>query len=324
VRPRTNDARRRLAALTSLLLTLPAVTGLGCGSSSGPSSWAGEGRIVYVCCGGGDRVTTVYDVASDTSESVSHGGSSVYFPAWSPDGERIAYMGYEGAQAEIWVMDADGDNVRQLTANLGQDTEPAWHPNGGRIAFASSRDGGSDICVMDADGSDVVNLTQTPWYERSPSWSPDGTRIAYESEQYGSREIHVMDADGSNQMNLSEHPGEDIDPDWSPDGETIVFASDRDGDICTYLYLMDADGRNPRKLTSVTDRSEFDPAWSPDGSRIAHTAYVGIDERISIVDRDGGNLLMLPVEGCTYQISPDWGRSEWSPDGWGRGAAPAP
>ncbi len=80
---------------------------------------------------------------------------------------------------EIYVMDANGGNQRNLTNNPTDDRNPSWSPDGKRIAFTSDRDGNSEIYVMDADGGNQRNLTNNDRSDEDPSWSPDGKRITF-------------------------------------------------------------------------------------------------------------------------------------------------
>ena len=147
-------------------------------------------------------------------------------PSWSPDGKRIAFAsgreghfrGASGITSEIYLMDADGQNVQKLTNNHKNDWYPSWSPDGKRIAFASDRKGDLDnfeIYVMDADGQNVQKLTNNRKDDSSPSWSPDGKRIAFFSYRDNNHaEIYVMDADGDNLENLTNNRHSDVSPAW--------------------------------------------------------------------------------------------------------------
>ena len=182
-------------------------------------------------------------------------------PAWSPDGTRIAFFSDrdDPANDEIYVMNADGSDVRRLTNDPADDAMTTWSPDGTRLAFETNRAGSYDIWVMNADGTDPRPLTDHPADDEWPAWSPDGTRIAFDSGRDGNREIYVMDADGSNVVRLTHHPGFDSAPAWSRDGSRIAFSSDRAGS--TDLWIMNADGSG---LVRLTDHpaADFFPTWS--------------------------------------------------------------
>jgi len=182
---------------------------------------------------------------------------------------RIAFMSDRDWHWEIYVMDTDGSNPRNLTNNPGEDRNPSWSPDGKRIVFTSRREGHfiglhgitSEIYVMNADGGNEHRLTENRKNDRQPSWSPDGKRIAFHSDRKGdleNTEIYVMDADGGNEQRLTENRVDDGIPSWSPDSKRIAFYSIRDGNA--EIYVMDADGRNPQNLTN-NPHGDANPAW---------------------------------------------------------------
>lgn len=114
---------------------------------------------------------------------------------WSPDGKRLAFtIRIPGVLNDIYIVDIDGEALRQLTENPAQDLYPSWSPDGQWIAFWSNRDGGNAVYLMGADGANLKRLASG----RSPEWSPDGQRIAFVSRQGGVAGIFIMDRDGEN------------------------------------------------------------------------------------------------------------------------------
>jgi len=139
-------------------------------------------------------------------------------PAWSPDGTKIAFVSTRSGVSQVWLMNADGTNLTQITfdsAPKGQ--RPSWSPDGTRIAFQSNGTGGGDIYVMNADGTGQARLTSDPAGESGPAWSPDGTRIAFLSlrDLPAARNVYIMNADGSDPHVV--HPGGfQFVPAWQP------------------------------------------------------------------------------------------------------------
>ena len=174
---------------------------------------------------------------------------------------QIAFVSNRSGNWDIYVMDADGGNPRNLTKSRHDDDAPSWSPDGKRIAFTSDRAGNSEIYMMNADSSNPRNLTKN--FERScwePSWSPTGKHIAfYSATEEDGAEIYVMDANGQNHRKLTDNHWLDNSPSWSADGKHITFASTK---LANWdIYVMEADGGNPQNLTNNPFAHDRQPAW---------------------------------------------------------------
>ena len=272
-------------------------------------------------------------------------GDAAVEPTLGPG--RIAFVSDRDGDKEIYVMNADGSGMMQVTDNEFVDHSPAWSPDGGRIAFVSDRENDAemyDIYVMNADGSGVEQLTDGCSNYR-PAWSPDGDRIAFTSRGY----IYVMNADGSGvelligtpsescaYVFVSERDGEaayyirnadgsvepyELDwdswhrnsvygaPKWSPDGSRIALRSVRGGQFG--VYVMNADGSGLEELSWSDVTFVRGVGWSPDGDRVAFGAALGYydDAEIYVVNADGSGVAPL-TENEYFDFDP-----VWSPDG---------
>jgi Tol biopolymer transport system component len=134
---------------------------------------------------------------------------------WSPDGEKIAFISDQDGDPEIYVMDQNGNNIIQLTANDWKEIWPIWSPDGTEMLFSSDRYGDLEIFVMNADGTNVRQLTSNNGESFQADWSKDG-RIAFRSDRTGDHEIWIMNADGTKQQQVTFSEGIDAAPIWSP------------------------------------------------------------------------------------------------------------
>ncbi len=218
----------------------------------------------------GKRYLHIYDFDTGELRQLTDENTKAWSPVWSPDGDRLAFVTDVDGDQEIYLIDADGANLVNLTSNPdGFDGAPAWSPDGEWILFVSDREAvedyyQDDIYKIRPDGADLTRLTDHPEEDTAPSWSLDGTQIAFVREMPESYEIFVMDADGANQRRLTDNLAYDWSPTWSPDGSRILFTSTRDAEdgLSYQIYVMNTDGANQTRLTS-NDADNILPIWWP-------------------------------------------------------------
>ena len=198
-------------------------------------------------------------------------------PVWSARGDRIAFesarSGGQGAPADIFVANADGSGLVNVTKGAVSAYGPTWSADGARLAFTVWEADGvtSNIYSAAADGSGLQRVTNNPpgmgsW---SGSWSPDGSLIAFISSRDGNGEVYVIRPDGSGLTNLTKSPSGDFASPigspplaWAADGKKIAFLSDRHGN--PELFSITTDGATTVRLTSDPG-DETSPRWSSDG-----------------------------------------------------------
>jgi len=219
---------------------------------------------------------------------------------------RIMFTSEALKAKEIFVMDYDGTNIRQLTKNGSLNLTPAWAPNGLMAATTSYQTGTPDLFLVDAlSGKTVYHYKQVE-LQTAPAWSPDGKYLAFSSTHEGNAEIHVMNVSTKKVQRLTIHPAVDSSPSWSPTGRELVFTSDRLGN--PQLFVMDAEGGNLRRLTYYGEYNDS-PAWSPRGDKIAYVSRVEGRFNILTCDVNGENVEQLTTSGSNEDPC-------WSPDGY--------
>jgi Tol biopolymer transport system component len=300
---------------------MAALAVLAGGAGSASSAFSGiNGKIAFTSSRGGNADIWIMN-PNGTSQRALTGGSPAAdtLPQWSPNGKLILFQSYRNQRefpddADVYLMDADGTEVREVTFSNAFDGDPSWSPDGRRIVFESRRDGNAEIYTINANGSGTKRLTVNAVFDGDPAWSPDGRSIAFSSDRDGNREIYVMNADGSNQRRLTNTGGlaEDValhgldaDPAWSPDGRRIAFDSNRDGDY--EIYVMNADGSGQRNLT---DNASLDalPAWSADGRELvfeSERAEKG-NRDIYVMSASNGTVIDRLTTVADADEMPDW------------------
>ena len=291
----------------------------------GNLDWSPDGRqILFIRFDGVETALCVLDVKDNTTQHIYQveAPAQILRPSWAPDGNRILYAernenrGIDGrltVSLDLFITDDAGGAITNIT-NTPDTPEylPAWSPSNSRIAFLGTippPPNPFQVYVMDVAQQAVTVLAAADTNRFPLAWTPDGAKILFRSQNGDADpgDIYVMDADGANVVNLTNSPAPELYAGWSPDGRQIAFdASIADNEVA--IFIMDADGRNRRRLTFGGLNSA--PHWSPDGRRIAFMSSRTGRIRIHTMDTDGRNVTQITDHRRDFDFVPIW-----SPDG---------
>jgi TolB protein len=321
--------KNRLSASARLLffslpLFLAACAGDGdeSGSPAAPAATSGPpaitGRIVYEARVGDALDIYTIDVQSGATAKLTDDGGSRH-PSWSPDHAQIIFSsdrGQDDSQEELYIMRADGTELRRITETPGiSEWHPRFSPDGARIAYMSQENDVGYVKVMNANWSDARRISGAFSLLRSGVWSPDGTDFFFTGLPQGANNIDIFSVDvGSGELTTRiATPTSEACPHVTNDGRTLTYGNvfkEADGKENIDLYAHDLTSADTSGASDVrlTDDPTVDDYGDPDAS---DATYVFVSRRdgnpdLYLMSRDGSNERPLTQTADIAEDNPDW------------------
>ncbi|MDD9973233.1 MAG: hypothetical protein OXU27_04470 [Candidatus Poribacteria bacterium] len=240
---------------------------------------------------------------------------SVSVPAKAPETAKIVFTSRRDGNFEIYIMNLDGSDQKNLTQHRAKDTSPIWSPTGEQILFTSDRGGIEDLYLMDPDGTNVRQVFKKLIGREFPTWSPDGKALAY--HRFHTFSIYTASSDGKDETEVADG----LWPAWSSNGSEIAFMASK------FVWGENGNLQLPKVRVQIVnlqthveeellpgETSMFDPAWAPDSAQIAFSwrgRAVGGSMGIHVANRDGSGLRKIIDAGEGMAAF----NPSWSPDG---------
>jgi TolB protein len=266
-------------------------------------------RIAYVSVSGRAPNARYQLIVADADgvnpRTVAQSTEPIMSPAWSPDGQNLAYVSFEGRAAAIFVQILRTGERRRVSARAGINGAPAWSPDGRRLALTlSHKDGNLDVYVLGLNDQVLTRLTDDNGIDTEPAWSPDGKSVYFTSDRSGAPQIYRVGASGGDRAQRVTFEGSyNARPRVSPDGTQLAMVTlDRGAYRIAVMSLKNAATR------VLTDGSlDESPSFAPNGAVLIYGTQ----------DKGRGVLATVSVDGGVHQrLAADQGDIRepiWSP-----------
>ncbi|MDA1087396.1 MAG: DPP IV N-terminal domain-containing protein [Verrucomicrobia bacterium] len=219
---------------------------------------------------------------------------------------RIVMVGSRDGAKELYICDADGENLRALTSDRSVSLTPRWDAQGRRLVYTSFKSGFPDVYLIDLSTSQRERIAKFPGLNTGADFSPDGRNVALTLSKDGNPDLYLMALRGSKLTRLTRtRQAGETSPSFSPEGRQIAFVSDSSGS--PQLYVIDRAGGDRRRL-SFEGRENVDPDWGPDG-RIVYSSRRFGKYQVCIYDPKTRQDRQLTHQDVDHEDP------SWAPDG---------
>jgi TolB protein len=246
-------------------------------------------RIAYVAVDGRPPAQhfqlIVADADGENARIVLDSHQPIMSPAWSADGEWLAYVSFENRVSAVYVQRVRTGERRQVSARVGVNGAPAWSPDGRRLALALSGSSGNlDIYLLDLATQQLTRLTNNPAIDTEPAWSVDGRGLYFTSDRAGGPQIYRLElVDPARVQRVSFGAAYNARPRVSPDGRMLAFVTREDGRF--RIAIQDLGSGTVRSLSGGSlDES---PSFAPNGAMLIYASHEGGRGALATVSIDG-------------------------------------
>jgi TolB protein len=247
----------------------------------------------------------VADADGENQRVIASSPEPLMSPAWSPDGQSLAYVSFENKQSEIYVQTLSTGERRRVSARAGINGAPAWSPDGKMLALTLSRkDGDVDVYTLDLATQVLTRMTFDPAIDTEPAWSADGRKLYFNSDRAGGPQIYEVDVSNPNRATrVTFEGGYNARPRVSPDGKQLAVVYLDRGNY--RIATVDLASKAVQVLSQ--GRQDESPSFAPNGATLIYATQ----------DRGRGVLATVSIDGRVQQTlaatTGDVREPVWSP-----------